>query len=158
MNSAPAVSREVAEALFRKLSGFRGYPAAGPGEQFFIDTFQMACISVAHAQAVIEVFDETMPTKREIRDAAFNLRPKFERPSPALKEQWERESGPPQPFDVTVPKVERRVDELWRLLRHKFPGCGRPGKPWPSWMVLAKAARELGYEDYARAWENSLVR
>lgn len=154
------VMRVVAESLFRKLEGFDGYPKRGPGESYFIDAFQLACVSVGHAKAVIDSFDGKFPTLREIRDVAFNLKPKFESPGPSQREQWEKEYGKPELFeDVSLPakypKQERRDDELWRLLREKFPGCGRNRKDWPSWVVLAKAARELGFEDYARAWENS---
>lgn len=42
-----------------------------------------------------------------------------------------------------------RHTELWRKLREKFNA--HDGK-WPPWSVLAEAAWELGYEDYARAW------
>lgn len=155
--SEPQVTRVVAAVTLRQLSGFVGYPKAGPGEEYFIDAFQMACISVDHARAVIAAFDEHMPTLKEIRETALNLKPKFEPPSESQRAQWEREYGKPQAFDMSVanrPAV-RRDDELWRKLREKFPECGRHRKDWPSWTTLAKAARELGFEDYARAWENS---
>ena len=42
----------------------------------------------------------------------------------------------------------QRDVELWRKLRERFGGSGK----WPDWKILAQAARELGYEDYARAW------
>lgn len=45
----------------------------------------------------------------------------------------------------------RRDDDLWAKLSAKFPE--RKNREWPSWEDLAEAARELGYEDYARAWE-----
>ena len=156
----PEVSRQVAEALFRQLSGFRGYPVKGPGETYFIDAFQLACVSVDHARAVIATFDEVMPTIKEIRETALNLKPKFAPPYLSVREQWERDYGPPRPFPVDIknPVGERRVDELWRKLREKFPDCAHSRKPWPSWIVLAKAARELGYEDFARAWENSYAK
>ena len=148
------VSRAFAEALFRQLSGFQGYPAKGPGEEYFIDAFQMACISIEHAEAVIAAFDGTMPTIREIRETANNLKPKFLPSLESDRARWERECGPPKPFDQTIalPK-ERRDDEIWRKLRDKYPRAQR----WPSWAQLAKDARELGYEDYARAWENSYI-
>ena len=150
----PEVTREVAKALFRKLAALRGYPPVGPGEDHFIDMFQMACISVEHAKAIVLSFDGIMPTIREIRECAYSLRPRFES-TVSAREQWERDCGPPKPFDVTVkaPEGERRIDAVWRELRREFPGCGTAGKRWPALPELAKKARALGYDDIARAWE-----
>jgi len=155
------VSRSVAEGIFRRLSGFRGYPHNPTGEGYFIDAFQCACVSVAHAEAVIASFDELMPTVKEIRDTAANLKPRFLPPSPSQREEWEKQYGPPDPgfYDQVMKQAatpqKSRDAELWSKLREKFPTAGRKKNDWPSWRVLAAAARELGYDDYARAWEKS---
>ena len=61
----------VAKALFQALSGFRGYPKAGPGEDHFVEAFQSSVVSVAHARAVVASFDGLMPT---IRRSNFSIR------------------------------------------------------------------------------------
>lgn len=71
-----------------------------------------------------------------------------------VREEWEaagRTAEPPDLIAPLKPFEKRRNDELWQKLRQKFPDSKRG--EWPSWEVLAQAARELGYEDYARAWE-----
>jgi hypothetical protein len=88
------VDFSVAKALFQALSGFRGYPKPGPGQDHFVEAFQSSVVSVAHARAVIASFDGVMPTVREIRDSAFNLRPQFETTVDQRKE-WEAKYGPP---------------------------------------------------------------
>lgn len=47
----------------------------------------------------------------------------------------------------------KRYDELWQAIFRKVPD--RKKIQNMSWQELAKIARELGYEDYAKAWENS---
>jgi hypothetical protein len=91
------VDFSVAKALFQALSGFKGYPRPGLGEEHFVEAFQASVVSVAHARAVLASFDGVMPTIREIKDSAFNLRPKFENTVDQLKE-WEAKYGPPDPM------------------------------------------------------------
>ena len=50
---------------------------------------------------------------------------------------------------------ERRDDELWRKIRQRV--ADPKNLRMMSWGQLAKIARELGYEDYAKAWERSEV-
>ena len=94
-----AVAFSICKALFRDLSGFRGYPKEGPGEDHFVRTFQRSVISVDHARAVVASFTGIMPTIQEIRDAAFNMRPQFE-PAEDQRAKWEAEYGRPAPVDV----------------------------------------------------------
>ena len=73
--------------------------------------------------------------------------------------EWKKQYGPPQPYDwqseaaKIMPAASRsneRQRKMWAALRDRFDS-----KHWPDWHTLAKAARELGYEDYATAWEKS---
>ena len=62
----------VAKTLFQALSGFRGYPKAGPGEDHFVEAFQSAVISVAHARAVIASFDREYFERSKIPLSPFD--------------------------------------------------------------------------------------
>ena len=143
----------VAKALFQALSGFRGYPKAGPGEDHFVEAFQSSVVSVAHARAVVASFDGLMPTIREIRDQAFNLRPQFETTVDQRK-QWEAEYGPPDamwssnlvqeltgkaakmdPAERKRQHGEERRAMLWQAIRDSLyytegPGGSRPDGFW----------------------------
>jgi hypothetical protein len=88
-----AVQQTVGRGLLRTLSGFRGYPK-GEGETRFVDTLCEISVSVEHAASVLLCFDAEFPTIREMRDAALNLRPKFEHPVDQKKE-WESKYGKP---------------------------------------------------------------
>lgn len=149
------VGFSVCKAMFRELSGFRGYPR-GAGEDTFIKAFQYAIVSVDHGRAVLASFTGTMPTIQEIRDSAFALRSQFQ-PLEDMRAKWEEEYGKPQPvvLDVTNRPAERAEDVLWReiLKRPEFKGPdGRAKLQKTSWTKLAVIARELGFTEHARAW------
>lgn len=137
------VDFSVAKALFQSLSGFRGYPKPGAGEDHFVEAFQGSVISVAHARAVIASFDGEMPTIREIKDQAFTLRSQFETTVDKRKE-WEAKYGPPDPawsralvqsiavkLDPQARKrqyVEQARAMLWQAVRDALYYTEGPGK------------------------------
>lgn len=88
-----AVQPTVARGLLRSLAGFRGYPR-GEGETRFVDVLCEISLSVEHAAAILLCFDGEFPTIRELRDAALNLRPKYER-KPDQRAEWEAKYGKP---------------------------------------------------------------
>jgi hypothetical protein len=140
------VDFSVAKALFQALSGFKGYPRPGLGEDYFVEAFQASVVSVAHARAVLASFDGVMPTIREIKDSAFNLRPKFENTVDQLKE-WEAKYGPPDPMwsanligklvakpgkidpsERARQHAEERRAMLWQAIRDSLYYTEGPGK------------------------------
>jgi hypothetical protein len=124
------VNSVVAAALFRKLSGFPGYPKSEQGEAHYIEAFQDASISVDHARAIIAVFDERMPTLREIRDAALNLRPRFE-PQIDQRTEWEKQYGKPDPNwskNLIGSHAQQRARMLWQSIRDAVYYAEGPGK------------------------------
>lgn len=142
------VDFSVARVLFEALSGYRGYPKPGPGLDHFIEAFQSSVVSVAHARAVIASFDGNMPTIREIKDSAFNLRSKFETTVDQRK-QWEAEYGKPDPMwsenllqkmkSDPIARGRQHIEEkrvmLWQAIRDSIyytdgPGSGRPDDFW----------------------------
>jgi hypothetical protein len=148
-----AVAFSICKALFRDLSGFRGYPKEEPGEDHFIRTFQRAVISVDHARAVVESFTGTMPTIQEIRDSALNLRAQFE-PSEDLKAKWQAEGATYGPVEVPTLTGSDRHLEMWKQIFKKIPDRTKIKRM--SWTQLAAVVREIGgYDDYANAWERS---
>src|ERR1700686_2135249 len=90
-----AVQPEVGRALLGHLQGFRKAPV-GPGLNRFAEVLCECSISVEHATAVVDSFDNEFPTLRDIRDTASNLRPKFEAKVDQKKE-WEAKYGKPDP-------------------------------------------------------------
>lgn len=148
---APAIVWELACTMMRDLSGYKGYPKPidSPGEHHFIRAFQESVISVEHAKAVIDSFDQEFPTVLHIRETAHQLRVRFE-PDPLKTKEWEKRYGPPQAFEVsaTLPKG-REDDRMWGqimgfLRTTKFDGHGdiqrvHIGRCW-------QIAKHLGYK------------
>jgi hypothetical protein len=75
---------------------------------------------------------------------------------PDVTKQWKQQYGEPKPFDWTaldmgrVKRVKDREREMFRAIKAKYPGE-------LSWQAMAAAARELGYADYADAWERAVL-
>jgi hypothetical protein len=153
-----AVAFSVGKGLLSQLLGFRKAPQSD-GINRFVEALCECSISVEHAMAVIETFDYEFPTVREIRDAAHNLRPKFE-PKVDPKEQWEKEYGKPDvewsrrmtsatgiASDVKVDPAERKrlyTEEnravLWQAIRDSIyytegPGARGPDQFWSAAMA-----------------------
>ena len=172
------VDFSVAKALFQALSGFRGYPKPGAGEDHFVEAFQSSVVSVAHARAVIASFDGIMPTVREIKDSAFTLRPQFEI-SVDQRKEWEAKYGPPKPMwsqtlvnkltaktgsmDPTERKrrhAEDRRAMLWQSIRDSIFYTEGPGKIELDNMLGAKErnfSRKFWREAAQRNQENHSV-
>jgi len=172
------VDFSVAKALFQALSGFRGYPKPGTGEDHFVEAFQTSVVSVAHARAVIASFDGDMPTIREIKDAAFNLRPQFETTVDQRKE-WEALYGPPDPvwsaglvdrlagrsptLDPQARKRQHGEDRnamLWQAIRDSIYYTEGPGKIELDNLLGAKErgiSRQFWREAAKRNLENHAV-
>ena len=76
--------------------------------------------------------------------------------------EWQRQYGKPKPFEqadtctccgrlwseIMSTAIQRQA-RLWDLLRQHY---GTPGK-WPPCRDMAPVARQLGFADYADAWE-----
>lgn len=93
------VSIDLCMALLqRRLKGFRGAPRDDEWDTF-ADELQAAVVSVEHLQAVLKTFDAEMPTIRQLKDVAANLRPKFE-VTPDRLAELKRKYGAPQPFEA----------------------------------------------------------
>lgn len=101
------IEQDEARVLLEQLSGFRGYPK-GKGLDRFVEVLAEISISVEHATALIETFDREFPMLCEIRDTAFNLRPRFQ----VMEDQrtkWEAQYGKPDPiWPETVAKAIKR--------------------------------------------------
>jgi hypothetical protein len=146
-----AVHRSISDGIFHhQLEGFEKYPRGRDGR--FLEVFNEQCVSVDHARAVALSFRERMPTLQEIVDTALNLRPRFEA-LPSQREQWEKEFGPPRPFDTSVLRSvgqgsNREIDRLWKQVlaffrTNNFDGRGdiqrvSIGRCW-------QVAKALGY-------------
>jgi hypothetical protein len=118
------------------LSGFKGYPNSEPGERTFGRHLSGCAVSVGHAEAILEAFTQEFPTVQELRDAAANLRKKFQ-PAEDPRVKWEREYGKPdtgwsqallnQPHQVGLRVV------LWQSIRDSLyytSGAGQASDFW----------------------------
>jgi hypothetical protein len=95
---SPDVTIEVCEALLRELlEGYRGFPPTSAGVRRFAFAIQENCISVGHARATLQSFEDFFPTVRQIHDVAFGIRPQFE-PEVDQRAEWEKKYGKPQAF------------------------------------------------------------
>lgn len=145
------LARPVAMMLVRKwLSSLRDYPAEA-GEGRLADTLAECTLGVQHAEAVLEYFDHSCPTPREIRETAYNLKSRFQ-PEPDLRAKWEAESGPPAPFEPAFQSgdpIKHRLAELaaenreiWRRVKERL---GKNDMTHVGWGTIYAAMRELGY-------------
>jgi hypothetical protein len=92
----PAVQAPVALAKVRyHLAGLRDYNPADEAVALLARAVQSVCVSIEHADATLSLFQQQCPTPREIKDAALNLRDRFLPKQPPLREQWEKQYGPP---------------------------------------------------------------
>jgi hypothetical protein len=120
----PAVVLDVVIALMREqLSGFRGYPNTEAGELNFARRVQEVAVSPQHAAGIFGSFDVNFPTVREIRDTATSILPQFQ-PKVQPYEQWEREYGKPQKFDMAP---DNRAMH-WQAIRDALYYCEGPGR------------------------------
>jgi len=117
-----AVQLEVGKALLGHLQGFRKAPV-GNGVNRFTEVLCECSISVEHATAVVDSFDDEFPTLRNIRDTAYNLKPRFEAKTDQKKE-WEAKYGKPDPaFSRRITgaaganHVQERRAILWQSIR-----------------------------------------
>lgn len=103
------------------------------------------------------------PTDFDILNAAYAMKKRAADQEQARQSDYREmvnQYGPPQPFETRVDPVVyesevARQTEMWaRIRKHlKLTDIN-----WPGWKQCASAARELGYPDYADAWEHSFVR
>ncbi len=77
-------------------------------------------------------------------------------------DQWRKEYGKPVPFPAInaqfhakAKAAHKRRQEMYRAIENHL---GIKNQRYPDWTAMAKAARELGYEDYAKAWENAVAK
>ena len=121
---SPDVNIDICLALLRELlSGFRGYPPTEIGERRFASALQESCLTVGHVRATLQAFEEGFPTVRQIHDAAFNLRPKFDT-RPDQRKEWLRSYGVPAAFD------KHPADEIalhWQVFRDMLYYTEGPG-------------------------------
>jgi len=165
---------EVARGLLRTLSGFRGYPR-GEGETRFVDVLCEISLSVEHASSTLLCFDSDFPTIRELRDAALNLRPKFQDKTDQRKE-WEHEYGKPdaewsrrfeQAATGTVPNVDpvarkRQYQEqkramLWQAIRDSIYYTEGPGRKFDSFWADAAAKHARNHPEEVAAFRVQLA-
>jgi hypothetical protein len=169
---------ELADAikLIGKLSRTRNFPQSEDGVKDLAESLDRisGAIGIDPAALVQRCADlsEFCPTDADMwttaREIKEEIRRKAESASPTQMARWRKEYGDPKPVDLSEIDPEfrerfvkaqanaKRREELWSKLKKKFPSAAMPKGQWPNWDVLAKAARELGYPEYADAWEKSV--
>ena len=121
MNNVPAVVEIVAVAKVRKyLAGLRGYNPMPEAEGLLARALQSVAVSVSHADAILEVFDELCPTPREIKEQGWQTREKFLPKQPSQREQWEKEYGQPQPAfsKMLIEAATAKLNPLEKKRKH----------------------------------------
>lgn len=101
--TSPAVVIEVCIALIKRyLADYQGCPRSEAGWSRFAEALQLNAVSVEHAEAILQAFDEGFPTVRQIHDVAVNLLPRFET-KPDERAEWEKKYGKPEAFKLYPP-------------------------------------------------------
>ena len=157
------VSLKRASELASRLSRTRNYPSEEAGVSGLARGLQEASNdSGIAADRIVDKCrkdSEFCPTDHDIlavaRElAAQDLARKTQQAQDAARVNWPKEYGPAKPFawnEIDQDKVKRVRDRertMYREIKAKYPGE-------LSWSGMAAAARELGYDDYATAWENA---
>jgi hypothetical protein len=150
------VTQAVAKALIQGLSALREYPRLEAGEDRLAEELVRCSVSVSHARATIEEFDQQCPTIRDLREQADRIRERFEPAKPKQEAVWEREYGPPQPMriDWSAMSAQQHEDakvQMWAAIRKHL---GVKDFARVSWTQVYGAKRDLGYElsAYERDW------
>lgn len=145
--SSPAVASEICLAMIREcLAGYRGYPFTEAGEKRFAAALQANAVSVDHARATLAAFDELFPTVKQIHDTSFALRPQFD-PTPDPREEWERQYGKPQSFEMYP------ADEMachWQAVRDALYYTEGPG-------MYEQAEPMLGERGLVNFWRAAMA-
>ena len=123
MNRA-SVGLTICQSLIEEfLNGYRGYPDSDAGVKNFARALQASVVSVGHARATLESFDEFFPTKKQINDTAWNLRPKFEN-TEENREEWARLYGKPR--NHVLPPDAQSLH--WQAIRDMLYYTDGPGE------------------------------
>ena len=145
-------------AVFERCSN---YPRDERGVQALADGLLAAetAMLVPAAEIVARCARESTfcPTDADLLTVAREIRDEHRRAEQRDEtEDWRRIYGPPQPFNIArdffarANAAHQRDAEMWAKLRQHLKVVD--GK-WPDWSTMARAARELGYEREAKAWE-----
>lgn len=163
---------DKAVELVTKLDRTRNYPKEQPGIINLAKGLQKASDSLKiSAGRIVEKCAETSewcPTDADLLNVARDLARVDAVASGTFdslagagnavedRKDWQRQYGPAAPFDwkqIDQEKVKRtkaRERALLAAIKQKYPGE-------LSWQQMAAAARELGYDDYAKAWERAVA-
>jgi hypothetical protein len=156
---------ELDEALpiIARLSRTKNYPRDEDGLTFLAEgLIRAAAETGANPQQIVMVCattSEWCPTDADLMNIAKQIRDEQKRAQealePSVESQWRAKYGPAKPFDwkaldtEKIKQVKARENEMLRKIKAKYP-------EELSWAGMITAARELGYEDYAKAWEGGM--
>jgi len=156
---------ELDESLqfIARLSRTKNYPKDEAGLVGLAEgLIRAAAATGANPQQIVMVCattSEWCPTDFDLMTVAKQISDEQKRAQealePSLEQQWRKEYGTPKPFDWKaldmdkVRLVKAREKEMFNAIKRKYPGE-------LDWHGMAQAARELGYEDYAKAWERGI--
>ncbi len=156
---------ELAEALeiVARLSRTKNYPRVEAGIVHLAEGLMRAVEATgANPQQIVMICvttSEWCPTDFDLMTVAKQIRDEQKRAQEALQppveEQWRKTYGPPKAFDwkaldtAKVARVKAREKEMLQKIKAHHP-------EELSWAGMAQAARELGYTDYADAWERGM--
>ncbi len=147
----------------RRLSRTKNYPKDDKGVSFLAEGLIRACAGTgAPGQQIVMVCattSEWCPTDADLMTIGRQIRDEQKRAQEALKpsveEEWRKVYGPPKPFDwkaLDMPKLKSakaREKELYRKIKAAHP-------EELTWAGMIAAARELGFDDYADAWQRGM--
>lgn len=108
------VSQEYAACLVNKYwRALRDGPFHELGWDRLAEVLRESAMSVAHAQAIADAFEEQCPTPADIKRVAFNLRP----PQPDPIEEWKKQGLQPDPGfgEELIAKIGKGPDWVEKL-------------------------------------------
>ncbi len=149
--------------LIARLSRTKNYPRDDDGLTFLAEGLMRACAETgAPGQQIVMVCattSEWCPTDHDLMTVAKQIRDEQKRAQEALKpsveEEWRKVYGPAKPFDwkaLDIPKLrsaKKREKDLYAQIKQRHP-------EELTWAGMIAAARELGFDDYADAWQRGM--
>ena len=149
--------------LIARLSRTKNYPKDEPGLVFLAEGLMRAAAETgANPQQIIMLCattSEWCPTDLDLMTVAKQIRDEQRRAQealePSIEHQWRQQYGAPKPFDwkaLDTEKIKRtkaRERKLYAAIKQRHP-------EELTWAGMIAAARDLGFDDYAEAWERGM--
>ncbi len=157
------MDRTEALPIIARLGRTKNFPRDEDGLNFLADgLIRAACATGANPEQIVMICattSEWCPTDADLMTIAVQIRDEQKRAKealqPSVESQWKAKYGEPKPFDWKALDMDRlwMVKEGERIMLERIK-AKYPGEL--TWAGMIAAARDLGFEYYAKTWEERM--